>query len=483
MTLIVLTAILLYMLLLFVVSRLSRSGGTNDAFFRAERRSPWWLVAFGMIGASVSGVSLVSVPGWVRATGMTYLQMCVGFFAGYVVISFVLLPLYYRLRLTSIYVYLSERFGPRSHRTGALFFLLSKLTGAAARLYLACLVLHQLALAPLGLPFGLTVAFVLLSIYLYTRRSGMATLVRTDALQTLCMLLATLGVLWGVAERMQLDVAGIVALVGDSEMGRVFCWEWGSAQCFWRQFLSGMFITIVMTGLDQDMMQKNLTCPRLRDAQKDMCFYGACFLPVNLLFLVLGVLLYSYAVGKGIALPAEGDRVLPYLVGIGALGTWVVFPFTIGIVAAALSSADSAMTSLTTSVCVDFINVERADYGQQRAERMRRRVHVGVVVAFALCIGLFALAGGGTIIDTIYRMAGYTYGPLLGLFGFGLMSKRRVRDRFVPLVAVAAPIVCGLLDYLAPRLWDYHFSYELLLLNALLTGAGLWILSLKNGDC
>ncbi|MBP3227616.1 MAG: sodium:solute symporter [Bacteroidaceae bacterium] len=465
-----------YCLLLYLAARRRGAAADNDTFFRAGRKSPWPLVAFGMIGASVSGVSVVSVPGMVRATGMTYLQMCMGFFAGYLAIAFVLLPMYYRLRLTSIYRYLAARFGPRTHRTGAAFFLLSKLTGASARLYLACVVLQELAARPLGVPFAVTVAAVLATIYLYTRRGGIATLVRTDALQTLCLLVATGAIIWAVADRMCLTPAGIAATVAGSPMGRVFCWDTHSTQFFLRQFINGAFITIVMTGLDQDMMQKNLTCPRLRDAQKDMCLYGAAFVPVNLLFLILGVLLYTYAAQAGIALPDKGDAVLPHLVSSGALGVAVVFPFTVGVAAAALSSADSAMTALTTSVCVDFLGVEREDYGRERAERTRRRVHATTALAFAACIAVFTAAGSGTIIDTIYRMAGYTYGPLLGLFAFGMATRLRVRDRLVPLVAVLAPIVCAALDYAAPRLWGYTFSYELLLLNAALTALGLFAL-------
>ncbi len=475
-TLLVFSALAVYILLLFLAARFARSKGDNEAFFRAGRRSPWMLVAFGMIGASVSGVSVVSVPGWVRATGMTYLQMCAGFFAGYVVIAFILLPLYYRLRLTSIYTYLSQRFGSRSHRTGAAFFILSKLTGAAARLYLACMVLHELAAAPLGIPFAATVTIVLTTIFLYTRRGGIQTLVRTDALQTLCMLIATVAIIWAVADKMDLTIGGVAQTLASSPMGQVFCWDAGSTQFFFRQFINGMFITIVMTGLDQDMMQKNLTCPRLRDAQKDMCLYGACFLPVNLLFLTIGVLLYTFAAQQGIALPEEGDRVLPFLINSGALGTIVVFPFTIGIAAAALSSADSAMTSLTTSICVDLIGVEHKDYGQQRAEQTRARVHLGTTLAFALCIAAFHIAGSGTIIDTIYRMAGYTYGPLLGLFVFGMSNRTAVHDRFVPIVAIIAPVICAALDQLAPVLWNYHFSYELLLINAALTAFGLFLI-------
>ena len=470
-------ALSLYVLLLILFTKFVGSKGDNDAFFRAGRRSPWLLVAFGMIGASISGVSLVSVPGWVRTSGMTYFQMCLGFLAGYVVTSFLLLPLYYRLRLTSIYSFLSQRFGRRSHLTGACFFLLSKLTGAAARLYVTCIVLHEMALRPLGLPFWLTVAVVLIAIFLYTRRGGIENIVRTDALQTFCLLTATACIIWVVGAKLNLTLSGIAETIAGSPMGKMFCWDATSPQFFFRQFINGMFITIVMNGLDQDMMQKNLTCSSLRNAQKNMCLYGVCILPVNLLFLVAGVLLYTFAEEAGMAVPDAGDQLLPMLVGSGALGTLVVFPFTIGITAAALSSADSAMTSLTTSICVDILRVERDGFDQKRALLLRHRVHATVALAFALCIAAFHLAGSGTIIDTIYRLAGYTYGPLLGLFCFGLFTRRRVMDKAVPYIAVCSPILCAFLDYLAPVLWGYHFSYELLMLNAALTFSALLLFS------
>ena len=470
----VFSALALYILLLFFFAKLTKSRGDNNAFFRAGRKSSWLLVAFGMIGSSISGVSLVSVPGWVGQNGMTYVQMCLGFFAGYVFIAFLLLPVYYRLHLTSIYSYLAERFGRKSHLTGACFFLLSKLTGAAARLFLTCTVLHEMTVHPLGLPFWFTVGVVLLAIFLYTRRGGIENIVHTDALQTFCMLIATGCIVWAVSDRLNLTPSGIAETITESPMGQMFCWDASSTQFFFRQFVNGIFITIVMNGLDQDMMQKNLTCPSLQAAQKNVCLYGFCILPVNMLFLTLGVLLYTYTAQSGMFIPQAGDRLLPMLVGNGALGTLVVFPFTIGITAAALSSADSAMTSLTTSICVDILRVEREGFKPQKALRVRHIVHAAVAIAFALCIAIFYLTGSGTIIDTIYRLAGYTYGPLLGLFSFGRLTHRKVVDGVVPIVSVIPPIICILLDFLAPLLWGYHFSYELLLLNAALTFLGLF---------
>ena len=475
------TLVAYFSLLLFISRRAARGGrGGNDAFFRAGRQSPWWMVAFGMVGASISGVTFISVPGWAASTGMTYLQMCMGFVVGYVAVAFVLLPLYYRLRLTSIYAYLGERFGPRTHRTGALFFVLSKLMGAAARMYLVCMVLAQFVVVPyLGsglLPFLLVVAAVLLLIWLYTRQAGMQAIVRTDALQTLCLLLAAGGMAVAAAQTLGLDLRGAVQTVCESPMCRVWEWDGASKQAFWRQFLSGVFIVVVMTGLDQDMMQKNLTCRSLREAQKDMVSYGLAFLPVNALFLGLGILLFSLCAAQGLTPPAAGDSLLPWLVSEGVLGAWVVVPFTLGIVAAAFSSADSALTALTTTVCIDLLRVEQRALPAAEAQAVRRRVHGAVVLAFSLCMVLFKLAEGGNMIDVIYVLASYTYGPLLGLYAFGLFSKQQVRDRAVPFVCLAAPFLCGMLDHFAPVWWGYTFGYELLLLNGLLTLLGLYAL-------
>lgn len=470
-----LATLVAYFSVLLLISRRGRGG--NDAFFRAGRQSPWWMVAFGMIGASISGVTFISVPGWAKTTGMTYLQMCMGFIVGYVVVALVLLPLYYRLRLTSIYSYLGQRFGPSSHRTGAIFFLLSKLTGAAARLYLVCIVLQQFVTAPyLGQgigSFALTATLVLLLIWLYTQRSGIQTIVRTDALQTACLLIAAVGILWATASAMHLDIRGVWQTVTESPMCRVWEWDAGSKQAFWRQFLSGVFIVVVMTGLDQDMMQKNLTCRSLRDAQKDMCVYGLAFLPVNALFLGLGILVYSFCATRGLTPPAAGDDLLPWLVQSGVLGTWVVVPFTIGIVAAAFSSADSALTALTTTVCIDLLGIERSGEKAEHADAVRRRVHVALASLFLLCILVFRWVGSGSVINAVYVMASYTYGPLLGLYAFGLFTHRTVLDRWVPWICVVSPLVCGCLDHFAPLWWNYHFGYELLLLNGVITFGGL----------
>lgn len=482
-----LATLLAYFFILLVISRHSSTQGAqgNNAFFRAGRQSPWWMVAFGMIGASISGVTFISVPGWAANTGMTYLQMCLGFIVGYIVVAIVLLPLYYRLKLTSIYAYLGTRFGKRTHRTGALFFVLSKLTGAAARLYLVCVVLAQFVTTPLlrdGIvPFALTACAVLLLIWLYTHQSGIQTVVRTDALQTACLLLAAVGIVVAAMHTMQLNWQGAINTIAESPMCRMWEWDVTSKQAFWRQFLSGVFIVVVMTGLDQDMMQKNLTCRNLREAQKDMCCYGLAFLPVNALFLGMGILLYSLCAQQGITPPATGDELLPWLVSSGTLGQWVIIPFTIGIVAAAFSSADSAMTALTTTICVDLLGISEENEQQTHAETLRRLVHIAVAVAFALCILIFKVVGNDNILNAIYVMASYTYGPLLGLYAFGLFTKQHIDDRFTPYICLAAPLICGLLDHYAPLWWGYSFGYELLMLNGLLTFGALWINKCRLG--
>ena len=476
----VLAAMAAYFLLLLFVSRRSGSTNNNDTFFRAGHSSHWGMVAFGMIGASISGVSLVSVPGWVGTTGMTYLQMCFGFILGYVAVAFLLLPIYYRLRLTSIYGYLGQRFGQRAHRTGSLFFILSKLTGAAARMYLACLVLHEFVARPLGIPFPLTVLVPLLLIWCYTRRNGIAALVRTDVLQTACLLLSAVILLWAAADVLGLDLQGTITTIRRSPLSRVWEWDAQSPQAFWRQFLSGVFIVIVMTGLDQDMMQKNLTCRSLREAQRDMCTYGLCFVPVNLLLLGLGVLLHSVCMAKGLAIPSRGDELLPTVIASGVLGAWVTIPFSIGLIAAAFSSADSALTSLTTSVCVDLLQLERKKTNEARQSRQRSLVHICIVALFLACILVFYEVGSGSVIDLIYRLASYTYAPLLGLYAFGILTRRRPADRAIPYVALATPALCAALDYLAPLYLNYHFGYELLMVGGALTFLGLWATSFRD---
>ena len=456
----ILLTVLSYFVVLMIISRVTSRGADNDTFYRANRRAPWYMVAFGMIGASISGVTFISVPGMVLTSQMTYLQMCLGFIVGYFVIAFVLLPLYYRLQLTSIYTYLGERLGNRSYLTGAWFFLLSKMVGASVRFYVVCIILQQFVFEPAGIPFAVNVVGMVLLIWLYTRRGGIGTLVFTDTFQTLCLFTALVLIILEVMGHLNLSAGEAVGVIADSPMSRIFVFDdWVSPHNFWKQFLSGAFIAIVMTGLDQDMMQKNLTCKTLKDAQKDMCTYGMAFVPANLLFLALGVLL-TMVLGTEM----KGDELLPTFVQ----GGFTQHLFILGIVAASFSSADSALTSLTTCYCVDIRR-------QQGNERLRKRMHVVMCAIFVVFILVFRAVNSTSLIDAVYIIASYTYGPLLGLFTFGLFTRRQSADGMVPYICVASPLLCYALDSVAQHLWGYRFGYELLMFNGLLTFAGLWI--------
>ena len=503
----ILMVVLIYVALLFAISRWTGRQATNSTFYRADRRSPWYMVAFGMVGASISGVTFVSVPGMVMNTQMTYLQTCMGFIVGYVLVALVLLPLYYRLNLTSIYAFLGQRLGHRSHRTGSWFFLLSKMAGAALKFYVVCIILQRFVFDAIGVPFFVTVAGLVLLIWLYTRQGGIKTLVWTDTLQTLCLFTALLIIIYKVVDDLGMTVGEAAAVVSSHELSHIFVFDdWVSKQNFWKQFISGAFIVVVMTGLDQDMMQKNLTCKDLRSAQKDMCTYGIAFVPANFLFLSLGVLLTMWYQQQGMALPAMGDELLPgYVTAVSDSSmaavsdssmaavsgssmaavsgnpmaaanssffilhsSFLELLFILGIVAASFSSADSALTSLTTIYCVDI--KERGE-----DEALRKRVHWLMCVVFVLFILLFKVVNSTSLIDAIYTIVSYTYGPLLGLFAFGLLTHRSVNDRMVPYIAVASPLLCYVIDYGVGQATGYRFGYELLLLNGLLTFAGLWL--------
>ena len=476
--------VLCYFALLFAISRWTGRRATNQTFYRADRQSPWYMVAIGMVGASISGITFVSVPGMVNSIGMTYLQTCMGFIVGYVVIAFVLLPLYYRLNLTTIYSYLGQRIGRRAYKTGASFFLLSKMTGAAVRFYVVCWILMECGLGGTGETvasgrdswlFAVVVVAMTALIWLYTQQGGIKTLVWTDVLQTICLFGALLLIIYKVVGDLGLTMSDAVSTISHSDLSRVFVMDdWFSKQYFWKQFLSGAFIAIVMTGLDQDMMQKNLTCRSLRDAQKDMCTYGVAFLPANLLFLSLGVLLTLWYQQQGLALPEKGDELLPQFISLTShLSPLTSIVFILGMVAAAFSSADSALTALTTSYCVDIC--ERPD-----DERLRRRVHIDMAAVFVVFILLFRVLNSTSVIDAIYILCSYTYGPLLGLFAFGLLTKRQTNDRLVPYICLASPVVCYLLDMVVGQLTGYRFGYELLMLNGFLTFLGLWLSVKRN---
>ena len=457
----------MYFAILYGISHLTRGKADNNTFYRANRKAPWYMVAFGMVGASISGVTFVSVPGMVLTSQMTYLQMCLGFIVGYIAIAFVLLPLYYGLQVTSIYTYLGQRLGNRSYLTGAWFFLISKMTGAAVRFYVVCIILQQFVFDPAGIPFAVNVVVMVILIWLYTRRGGIGTLVFTDSFQTVCLFTALVLIIMAVISQLHLSVGEAVSAIADSRMSRIFVFDdWVSPHNFWKQFLSGAFIAIVMTGLDQDMMQKNLTCKSLRDAQKDMCTYGMAFVPANLLFLALGVLLAMLA---GDVTGVKGDQLLPNFIQGAAdnnISLAIYHLFILGILAASFSSADSALTALTTSFCVDILR-------QPDNERLRKRTHIGMCLFFVVFILLFRAVNSTSLIDAIYTIASYTYGPLLGLFTFGLFTRSIPNDRLVPYICIVSPLLCYALDAIAQQLWGYRFGYELLMLNGLLTFCGL----------
>jgi Na+/proline symporter len=470
----ILFTVLAYFFCLLAFSRWTARRATNETFYRGNRRSPWYMVAFGMVGASISGITFVSVPGMVMKMDMTYVQTCLGFIIGYFLVAFLLLPVYYRLNLTTIYSYLQRRLGHYSYKTGAWFFLLSKMTGAAVRFYVVCIILQRFVFEQYGIPFALTVVGMVCLIWLYTRRGGIKTLVWTDSFQTVCMFTALLLIIYKVIGALDLSVGEAFTAIVQNEHSRIFVFDdWMSRQNFWKQFLSGIFIVIVMTGLDQDMMQKNLTCKTLREAQKDMCTYGFAFVPANMLFMALGVLLMLLAQKQNVALPAMGDELLPMFAATGALGQSVVVLFSLGIVAASFSSADSALTAMTTSFCVDI--KEKAD-----DEKLRKRVHIGMAVIFATLILMVDAVNSTSVIDAIYILCSYTYGPLLGLFTYGLLTKRGVNDRVVPYIAIASPLICFALDKTVASTTGYQFGYELLMLNGLLTFLGLFLSGRKK---
>ncbi len=469
---IILLTILAYFCALLLFSQIvSGRESSNETFYRANRKSPWYMVAFGMVGASISGITFVSVPGMAVGMDMTYLQMCLGFIVGYFLVAFFLLPIYYRYNLTTIYSYLMHRFGKYTYKTGASFFLLSKMTGAAVRFFVVCIILQRFVLDDLGVPFWITVPLMVLLIWLYTRKEGIKTLVWTDTLQTACMFAALMLIIREVTLQLHLSPLEAVKAIAADSHSRIFVFDdWMSRQNFWKQFFSGIFVVIVMTGLDQDMMQKTLTCKSLREAQKNMCTYGFSFVPANLLFLSLGVLLMMLARQQGVPLPAASDDLLPMFAASGEMGVLVVVFFTIGIVAASFSSADSALTAITTSLCVDI-------FGRGDDVRLRKVAHLGVALVFILFIVLFRAFDSTSVIDAIYILCSYTYGPLLGLFAYGLFTKRGVNDKMTPWVAIASPLLCLAIDYATSAATGYKFGYERLMLNGAITFLGLYFFS------
>ncbi len=471
-----------YFILLLIISYFTGRKAKNEAFFLGNRQSRWYIVAFGMIGASLSGVTFISVPGWVGASQFSYMQMVLGYLLGYFVVARVLLPVYYKLNLTSIYTYLEQRFGKVSYKTGASFFLFSRIIGASFRLYLVANVLQITIFNSYHVPFWITVMVTILLIWLYTFKGGIKTIIWTDTLQTLFMLLAVGLSIYYIADAMHLNFSETLQTIKQSPYSRVWFFDdIDSRKYFFKQFLSGAFITIVMTGLDQDMMQKNLTCKNLKEAQKNMYWYGAAFVPVNMLFLGLGVLLFTFANKNGIPIPEKADDLFPIIATQGYLAKMVTVFFMIGLVAAAYSSADSALTSLTTSFSIDILDIHSRNFPEIMKEKIRKWVHVGISVVLGLVILVFGALNNDSVISALFKFAGYTYGPLLGLFAFGLFTKYSIHDKWVWLVAILSPVVCIFLNKYSELLFNgYKIGYELLIYNGIITFAGLLILKNKK---
>jgi len=474
---------LAYTILLFLISGFTSRKATNQTFFIGNKQSPWFVVAYGMVGASLSGVTFISIPGWVGDTQFSYMMVVAGYLLGYFIIAKILLPLYYRMNLTSIYAYLESRFGFWSYKTGAFYFLVSRIIGASFRMFLVVNVLQLFVFDAWHIPFGITVALFILLIWLYTFRGGIRTIVWTDTLQTTFMLLAVGISVYLISKELHLGFAGLVNAVEESHLSRIIIDDWHSRQYWLKQFFSGIFIAIVMTGLDQDMMQKNLSCRNLKDAQKNVITLSWILVPVNLLFLFLGASLYLYAGRYGIAIPTLTDDLFP-TIAVKHLGVIAGLTFMIGLIAAAYSSADSALTALTTSFSVDFLGIENKDnITEKQRIRSRTIVHIGISITVLIVILIFRAINDQAVIQKLFTIAGYTYGPLLGMYSFGLFTRYNVKDRFVPIVALLSPLICYLLSLFSEQiLYGYKFGFELLIMNGALTFIGLLFLKRKSGQ-
>lgn len=480
----ILILIAAYFGILMLISYFTGKDDSNDAFFKAEGKSPWYVVAFGMVGASLSGVTFISVPGWVKDSQFSYMQVVLGYLVGYLVITFILLPLYYRLKVTSIYEYLKERFGNVSYKTGAFFFFVSRVLGAAFRLFLVATVLQYFVFENWGVPFILTVVISIALIWIYTARGGIKTIVWTDTLQTLFMLSSVAVAIYFISTELNWTFADYFSAEALQPYTKTFFTDdFLAKNYFWKSFFGGMFITICMTGLDQDMMQKNLTCKSLGDAQKNMLSYSLVFVPVNILFLFLGALLFIYAEQNGIAIPMldgkeKTDLLFPEIALNGNMGIGLGIIFILGLIAAAYSSADSALTSLTTSFCVDFLDIKKKKAIAQKG--LRKKVHLGVSVLLILVIVAFKYLLDSSVIDLLLKAASYTYGPLLGLFTFGIFTKIKIKDRWVWLVSIISVIITYIIGSIPPEyIGGYHFNYELLIVNGALTFIGLVLIRRK----
>lgn len=470
----VIITIIAYFALLFLVSYITGRKTDNEGFFVGNRKSKWYVVAFAMVGSAISGVTFVSVPGMVATNGFAYMQMVLGFIVGQFIIAFVLIPLFYRMNLVSIYQYLENRFGMTSHKTGAWFFFISKMLGAAVRLFLVCLTLQLLVFDPYHLPFILNVVVTVALVWLYTFRGGVKSIIWTDSLKTLCLIVSVVLCIYFIAGKLDMTFTGMVKSISHSDMSRFFFFDdVDDKRYFFKQFFAGIFMMIAMTGLDQDMMQRNLSCKNYKDSQKNIVTSSISQFFVNLLFLMLGVLLYLFA--DKVGLKETGDKLFPAVAAGNYFPVIVGVLFIVGLIASAYSAAGSALTALTTSFTVDILRVK--EKGEKEVADIRKKVHVGMAVVMGVVIFVFGLLNNTSVIDAVYKLASYTYGPILGLFAFGILTKAAVRDKYIPYVAIVAPILCYVLDVNSQNWFNgYKFSYELLIFNALFTFIGLCLL-------
>ncbi|MEQ8425722.1 MAG: sodium:solute symporter [Cyclobacteriaceae bacterium] len=475
----VLFILLSYFAILIAISVVTSKGATSDTFFTANRQSPWYLVAYGMIGASLSGVTFISVPASVGTTAFSYFQVVLGYLVGYWIIIWILLPLYYRLNLISIYSYFEDRFDRISYKTGSFFFLLSRSIGSSLRLFLAASVLQLFLFDAWGIPFIVTVLITIFFIWIYTFKGGIKTIVWTDTFQTTFLILAVVISVILIAQRLELGFGGLMSLVFESDYSRIFFFDDPKSTFFFpKQFFGGAFIAITMTGMDQDLMQKNLTCKNIGDAQKNMFWLSSTLVVVNLLFLVLGALLYIYSTEFGLQLPEVRDELFPML-AFNEFGLLAAVLFLLGITASTYASSDSALAALTTSFCVDFLNFKNKP--EAIKQKQKNRVHVGFSILFLIIILIFKEVNERSLIDAVLMAATYTYGPLLGLFAFGVFTRRSVTGKLVPVVCLLAPVLCYLIVVNAPDLlYGYKVGYENLILNGLLTYFGLYLISKKE---
>lgn len=475
---IIFIAFLAYTLLLFSITFITARKANSQAFFQGNKKSPWFVVAYGMIGASLSGVTFMSVPGWVNDRMFTYMLMVLGYFFGYLVIAFVLMPIYYKLNLVSIYTYLQKRFGFYSHKTGSFFFMLSRCLGASLRMFIVIIVLYNFVFKAWGLPFELTVALFLALILLFTIKGGVKTIVWTDTLQTTFMIIALVMSFVMVGQSMGFSVGGMVKEIVNSDYFTFIETDSMSRNCWWKQILGGMFICIAMTGLDQEMMQKNLSCKDIKSAQKNMISFSLILFVVNFLFLLLGAALYMYKAKNGIS--ANGDDLFPEI-AINYLPPMASIVFIIGLISALYPSADGALTSLTTSFCIDFLDFDNMkNKSEKQKVRIRQMVHLGFALLFVGIIIFYYHNKNEHLIDILYQVASITYGPLLGLFFFGLSTKRVANDKLVPMVCILAPVICFILNNNSKAWFNYSFDFELLLLNGFLTFIGLLLISKRE---